>query len=273
MNKDLFLAQLERLLYDIPKEEREEAMDYYRSYFDDAGVENEAVVLEELESPQIIADSIKEALSSTGDMTGALKNPPQVREGQTQSKRSGYEKKSSGQGYKSIFSGNDFEKKSGQSSSSGEDAWSKTADRADYKKYNQYEGTYGQTGSRNGTDRRSKLILLIILAVFTSPVWGAALSGVLGIVGVLLAVIVVLGVFSVGGAIGGVVCTIIAVAKFCTLSFVKGLFLLGIGMLLIAGSGISLVLVVLLCGRFLPWVCRMIAQLFRRVWQWGRSAA
>ncbi len=84
MNRDLFLFKLEQLLYDIPKEERDEAMDYYRGYFDDAGAENEAVVLEELESPQAIADSIKEALRSTGDMSGGLKNPPQVRDGRDQ---------------------------------------------------------------------------------------------------------------------------------------------------------------------------------------------
>ena len=108
MNRDLFLAQLERLLYEIPREERDEAMDYYRSYFEDAGAENEAVVLEELESPQKIADSIIEALNSTGDMKGALKNPPQVREGQTQSGKYGYQKSGSGHGYKSIFSGSDF---------------------------------------------------------------------------------------------------------------------------------------------------------------------
>jgi len=103
MNRDLFLFKLEQLLYDIPKEERDEAMDYYRGYFDDAGAENEAVVLEELESPQAIADSIKEALRSTGDMSGGLKNPPQVSDGREQS---------AGQrrGYKSIFSGSDFQK-------------------------------------------------------------------------------------------------------------------------------------------------------------------
>ena len=105
MNRDLFLFKLEQLLYDIPKEERDEAMDYYRGYFDDAGAENEAVVLEELESPQAIADSIKEALRSTGDMSGGLKNPPQVRDGREQS---GGQRR----GYKSIFSGSDFQSKS-----------------------------------------------------------------------------------------------------------------------------------------------------------------
>lgn len=265
MNKELFLAQLERLLYDIPKEERDEAMDYYRSYFDDAGVENEAVVLEELESPKIIADSIIEALKSTGDMTGALKNPPQVRESQSRS----------GRGYKSIFSENDFRKKSEQTASSSEQAksddWQKASGGADYRRYDQYENKYEQAGRR--TDRRTKLILFIILAVFTSPIWGAALSGILGVAGVLLAAVIVLGVCSVGGVIGGVVCTVIAVVKFCSLSLVKGLFMLGVGMLLLAGSGISLVLMLLVCGRFLPWLLRQMTQLLHRVLHWGRSTA
>ena len=38
MNKETFIIQLEKLLDDIPKEERDEAVDYYRCYFDDAGV-------------------------------------------------------------------------------------------------------------------------------------------------------------------------------------------------------------------------------------------
>lgn len=271
MNKELFLLQLERLLYDIPREEREEAMDYYRSYFEDAGEENEAVVLEELESPQIIADSIKEALSSTGDMSGGLKNPPQVREGQTQSG------KAFGQGYKSIFSGNDFQKKTEKEPSSDgngqtEGAADQKASRgAAYRRYDQYGGSgrhaYGPS------DRRTKLILFIILAVFTSPIWGAAVSGVLGVAGVIIAAVVVLGICSVGGVIGGIVCTIVAIVKLCTLSLVRGLMILGIGMMLIAGSGISMVLLLLLCGRFLPWAVRSIAQLFHRVLQWGRSAA
>lgn len=269
MNKEAFLLQLERLLYDIPREEREEAMDYYRSYFEDAGEENEAVVLEELESPQIIADSIKEALSSTGDMTGGLKNPPQLREGRA--------KKSFGQGYKSIFSGSDFQKKTEQGSAAdengqtGDSTYKNTSGGAAYRRYHQYNGNGGQ--AYGASDRRTKLILLIILAVFTSPIWGAALSGVLGVAGVIIAAVVVLGICSVGGVIGGIVCTIVAVVKLCTLSLIRGLLMLGIGMMLIAGGGISMVLLLLLCGRLLPWAVRQIAQLFHRVLQWGRSVA
>lgn len=59
MKKEQFLEELERLLQDISAEEREEAMQYYRDYFDDAGQENEAQILEELGSPEKVAESIK----------------------------------------------------------------------------------------------------------------------------------------------------------------------------------------------------------------------
>ena len=37
MNRAQFMEQLEKLLSDISEEERQEALDYYESYFDDAG--------------------------------------------------------------------------------------------------------------------------------------------------------------------------------------------------------------------------------------------
>ena len=37
MNRAQFMKQLEKLLSDISEEERKEALDYYESYFDDAG--------------------------------------------------------------------------------------------------------------------------------------------------------------------------------------------------------------------------------------------
>lgn len=281
MNRELFLLKLEQLLYDIPKEERDEAMDYYRGYFEDAGEENEAVVLEELESPQAIADSIKEALRSTGDMAGGLKNPPQVRDGREQS----YGQR---RGYKSIFSGSDFQKSSGSQSqgtdTAGQNGGAEYQNASDskgaaYRRYDQYgSGSAGGTGGAGGrgafsSDRRSKWILFVILAVFTSPLWGTALSGVLGAAGVVIAAVVVLAVCSVGCAIGGIVCTIVAIVRLCTLAVVSGLLLLGTGMLLIAGGGISTVLLLLLCGKLLPWTVRQISGLFDRILHWGRSAA
>lgn len=59
MNKNLFLEELRRLLSDLPTEEREQAITYYEDYFEDAGVENEQAILEELGSPQELANQIK----------------------------------------------------------------------------------------------------------------------------------------------------------------------------------------------------------------------
>ena len=59
MNKTEFLEQLERLLYDIPEQEREEALDFYRSYFEDAGEDQESNVIQELGNPGKVAAIIK----------------------------------------------------------------------------------------------------------------------------------------------------------------------------------------------------------------------
>lgn len=62
MNKVEYMRELERLLLNIPINERKEALSYYEEYFDDAGVENEQQVIEELGSPSSVAMNIKEGL-------------------------------------------------------------------------------------------------------------------------------------------------------------------------------------------------------------------
>lgn len=67
MNKDEFLRQLEQLLSGISEEERADALAFYRGYFADAGEENEASVIAELESPQKVAESILKNLGIEGN--------------------------------------------------------------------------------------------------------------------------------------------------------------------------------------------------------------
>lgn len=59
MGKAEFLERLEQLLSDIPEEERREALEFYRNYFEDAGEGREAEVIRELESPEKVAAQIK----------------------------------------------------------------------------------------------------------------------------------------------------------------------------------------------------------------------
>ena len=63
MNKKVFMERLEKLLWNISDSEREEALQYYNDYFADTGVENESRVIEELGSPEQVAQKIKAGLS------------------------------------------------------------------------------------------------------------------------------------------------------------------------------------------------------------------
>ena len=59
MNRREFMAQLERLLGELPESERVEALRFYNDYFDEAGPENEAGVIQELGSPGRVAAVIR----------------------------------------------------------------------------------------------------------------------------------------------------------------------------------------------------------------------
>ncbi len=50
---------MEQLLWDLPEEERLDAVWYYEDYFADAGPENENRVLRELKNPETVADNIR----------------------------------------------------------------------------------------------------------------------------------------------------------------------------------------------------------------------
>lgn len=67
MNRKEFMRQLELLLSDISEDERREALDYYESYFDEAGEEEEASVIQKLGSPGKVAAIIKADLRENGE--------------------------------------------------------------------------------------------------------------------------------------------------------------------------------------------------------------
>ena len=58
MNKQSFLKQLERELKHIPAEDREDAITYYREYFEEMGIEDTTEVPAELGSPKELARAI-----------------------------------------------------------------------------------------------------------------------------------------------------------------------------------------------------------------------
>ena len=58
MSKKEFMEELEVLLEELPRDEREEALRYYDSYFEEAGADQEQIVLDELGSAGRIAAQI-----------------------------------------------------------------------------------------------------------------------------------------------------------------------------------------------------------------------
>ena len=71
MNRAEFMSRLRELLSDITESEREEALNYYEDYFDEAGAENESSVIQDLVSPEKVAFIIKKDAqgSETGEYT------------------------------------------------------------------------------------------------------------------------------------------------------------------------------------------------------------
>lgn len=71
MKKEEFLRELEYLLSDLPDEEREEAVGYYRDYLDEAGQPDEEELIGRLGSPEKTAAEIRAGLSgnSQGEFT------------------------------------------------------------------------------------------------------------------------------------------------------------------------------------------------------------
>lgn len=67
MNRIEFMAQLERLLFDIPESDRNDAIAYYNGYFDEAGPENEDKIIQELGSPGKVAAVIKADMIASGN--------------------------------------------------------------------------------------------------------------------------------------------------------------------------------------------------------------
>ena len=59
MNRLEFMQKLEQALADVSEEERQEALQYYRDYLDDAGLTEADQVPESLGTPEKIAESIR----------------------------------------------------------------------------------------------------------------------------------------------------------------------------------------------------------------------
>ena len=148
--------------------------------------------------------------------------------------------------------------------------------KADFSR-NKADSAGSQSNGSQDPNRTLKIVLLVIAAVLTSPLWLAVLGtlagmllGVVGtVIGILLAFsVTVLVFYLLGFLFGG-----ISVSIFAAGGIASGLGLLGSGLILLALALAGTVGCVWLYGKFLPWMFRGIALLCRRLFQGRRSAA
>ena len=247
MNKDEFLRQLEVLLSRISQEERTEALAFYRSYFEDAGEANEAKILEELESPQKVADSIikdlgvqpGEACSSgaQGAAAGAEWNP--AVQGAAQNASKGVPQGAAQNASKGVPQG--------------------AAQNAAYS-----------TQEKDGMPGWA-----IVLLVITSPVWLVMilviLSALLGIVAALFGIAIA--VVAVMGAL--LICGVVLFGAGIGTAFAGnpaiGIGLMGGGLIVLAFGVLAVVLVVWIFGGFLPWALKGICKLCKKPFNKGKE--
>ena len=80
MDRAEFLNRLEAQLLDVPQAEREEALQYYEDYLNDAGDAGDFDILQELGTPEEVADSIRNGLrqdsSDAGERSGQAGQQP-----------------------------------------------------------------------------------------------------------------------------------------------------------------------------------------------------
>ena len=259
MNRAEFMSRLASLLQDVPLAEREEALQYYNDYFDDAGEGNEESTIASLGSPEEIAKSIKAGLADGGN-AGEF----------TESGFYSYEQKSKNQ----VMSTEQMQNaEQGGSQNRQGDTYGPQG--------NTGSSVYGTQPNAGGqkpkeTMTGGKLALIILLAVLLSPVWIGVLGGIFGgfvgllagVFGIFIAILVVGAVLTVVGA----ALFVIGIAAIFG-SPLGGLCLLGGGLIMVGLGLVFVWLTVVIAGVAIPGLVRGIVGLCRRIFNRGGAQA
>ena len=246
MDRAQFMQELEKLLADISETERQDALDFYNSYFDDAGAENEASVLRELGSPEKVAAIIKADLKGSaggyeyGEYTEHGYEDARTKERGQMPEKYGEE---SGTGKRFFGKGN------------------QTAERAG-------ESDYALTHIGPVTGEIVGSVLAVILLVFISPFVKGAVGGILTfVVGILLLpfwLIVGLGIGAMALLVGGIA-AVVAGAGLLAVMTGTGIMTIGIGCLMIALAILMVLGLISVAVRIVPKWFRKITDFFNRL--------
>ncbi len=260
MDRKDFMGRLEGLLQNISASEREEALQYYNDYFDDAGPENEQKVIAELGTPARVAENIRrELMDGQGAKRPTAADEALIEYGKAAADGPGQETDPAvgaawGELQISRQSGSGRDP-GGAAGNSRTSYYGETADRRGST------GGSGRPGMSGGT-----VALIVILALIASPILVPLAMGLLCVVfGILVALIAVIFAFGVtAAALFLTFFVMLIVGGMCmSIDPLAGVAVIG-GGLICGGMGILfLMLTVALTGIVIPAFFRGIGHLFR----------
>ncbi len=248
MSRWEFMRQLEELLSDISPNEREEALQYYNDYFNDAGRENEQEVIKALGSPKQVAKIVKDGLSENayqGEFT-----------------ETGFTSAKNAQQNPIV--------KRMEEDSSKEKAF---ADKENTEKTTAESGKEKAKEGSSGASKKEPMpawavVLIVIGCVLLSPV---LLSVIFAAGGTLLGIIAAIFGVILGFGLAMIICYVVAVVLFvagfsCIIVHpVSALGLLGGGCICVALGIVFMLLTGFLAGKCVTGICQGIVYIFKKL--------
>lgn len=309
MDRAEFMRRLAELLGDVPPSEREEAIQYYNDYFDDAGVENESGVIASLGTPEELARTIKAGLNDGGNggeftesgfsgytqvhkneviRTGEAGTNGQPESGNTQFYGAGGGFETSGAAVNGgSQSNNAYYEDAYYQRTGGKGIYGGREDTR--KQSNPYEQTNSGSGYTSGGQHippqtpppkqgmsGGMVALIVIAAVLTSPIWLGLLSGLLGLaLGIFAAIFAIFVAFLAVGIVLVVVSIALLIAGIAMLFSVPlgGICIIGTSLILFSAGLVFIWLMVLMVATVIPALVKGITALGRKLFHRGGARA
>ena len=296
MNRGEFLAELRAQLADFSEEAREDALKFYEEYLDEAGPENEAIVLAELGSPQKVARIIRancdsgmpetESRTVRGaarhSLSGAswraprapqppkleMPEEPESADGAAGDAPAGPDaREDASPDGAAPENGGTYRRPAYDYSAQANEAYGGRSAYGTDGAYGGYGG-YGTTGSQGGQSGSNRTLWIILLIV-TCPLWIGALFGLIG--GAFGLVGGMIGLFF--GGIGTMIAGFAALGGGIGLLFSSvpsGILMIGISLLCVACGALLSAFALWVTTKLVPLAARAVRWLWRRLFGNGR---
>ena len=266
MDRAEFLNRLEAQLLDVPQAEREEALQYYEDYLNDAGDAGDFDILQELGTPEEVADSIRNGLGQDSSGVGERSYGSQSsRSGQADENRQ--DSSRSGQaGDSGYFSENGYVDREPQKEALQRVKQPAHGDRSDADW--QSTDSYADGDSSAARRKQPPVWLWILLIVFAAPV---VLPIAFGLIVAAISVLFALFITGIALLVCGIVCAGTGIwaliQAFTQIVAWPAAAMIGIGISL-AAIGIGILMTMLmgwLIGKVVPTGVRALCNCLHRI--------